>query len=285
MTDRYAVIGNPIGHSKSPQIHQLFAAQTYQLLEYEALLGPVGEFVTTVNAFAAAGGLGLNVTVPFKNEAFVLSRHYSDRALRANAVNTLSWWPESQCWHGDNTDGVGLVRDLSRNLGLSLAGQRILVLGAGGAVQGAVGPLLDAQPAELFIANRTAGKAKALAQYFVDSGAANGAASGSASGAVSGGGWEALKGRQFDLIINGTAASLAGELPPLPDKLLAAGGTAYDMMYGAQPTPFMLWATERGGVAHDGLGMLVEQAAESFCVWRGVLPEAAPVIAEMRQQL
>ncbi len=273
MTDRYAVIGNPIAHSKSPQIHTLFAEQTGEPLVYTALLGPTDAFVKTVNAFAANGGRGLNVTVPFKNEAFVLASDYSQRALRASAVNTLSWQPETQNWHGDNTDGVGLVRDLQRNLQVELAGKRLLVLGAGGAVQGVLGPLLDAAPAHIHIANRTAGKAAALAQYFAD------------AGSVAGGGWESLVNQQFDVVINGTAASLAGELPQLPDNLLAEGAACYDMMYGAKPTPYMQWATERGGAAYDGLGMLVEQAAESFSVWRGVLPEAEPVIAALRTQL
>lgn len=273
MTDRYAVIGNPIAHSKSPQIHTLFAEQTGEPVRYEALLGPIDGFVTTVNAFAAEGGRGLNVTVPFKNEAFVLASDYSERALRANAVNTLSWQPATQNWHGDNTDGVGLVRDLTRNLNIELKGKRLLLLGAGGAAQGVLGPLLDAEPSLVHIANRTAAKAVSLAQYFSD------------SGETSGGGWNSLVGQQFDVVINGTAASLAGELPPLPEGLLADNAACYDMMYGAKPTPFMLWASEQGASAFDGLGMLVEQAAESFNVWRGVLPEALPVIQALRQQL
>ncbi len=271
--DAYAVMGNPIGHSKSPQIHAQFAAQTKQRLEYTAILVDRGGFAQAVGNFGANGGKGLNVTVPFKEEAWALADERSARAERAGAVNTLMLRDGGRVY-GDNTDGVGLVRDLTLNHGAVLAGKRILVLGAGGAVRGVLAPLLAEAPCALFIANRTAEKAHALADLFAD------------LGAVSGGGYERLGGQPYDVVINGTAASLAGELPPLPDGLLAEGAFCYDMMYGAAPTPFMQWATAQGAAqAVDGLGMLVEQAAESFTLWRGVRPETAPVIAKLRAQL
>jgi shikimate dehydrogenase len=267
MTDRYAVFGNPIAHSQSPRIHAEFARQTGQDLSYEAILAPLDGFPPAVQAFRAAGGRGANVTVPFKEQAFELAGRRTDRAEAAGAVNTLKF--EGQEILGDNTDGVGLVADLTRNLGLGLAGQRILLLGAGGAARGVVLPLLGEAPAKLYIANRTADKAAELAKRFQQ------------AGPVEGGGFGALPGRQFDLVINATAASLAGELPPLPNDVFAAGALAYDMMYGKE-TPFMAFARARGARVADGLGMLVEQAAEAFLLWRGVRPETAPVIALLR---
>lgn len=271
--DQYGVMGNPIGHSKSPQIHAAFAAQTHQRMEYHAMLVDLGGFSQAVGNFQANGGKGLNVTVPFKRDAWRLADELTERARLAGAVNTLVLRADNSLL-GDNTDGVGLVRDLVSNYGCALAGQRILLLGAGGAARGVLQPLLQQQPSTLVVANRSADKATALAAEFA------------AIGSIEGGGFEVMQGREFDVIINATSASLAGELPPLPDGLLANGGVCYDMMYGAEPTPFMHWASAHGaGMVLDGLGMLVEQAAESFALWRGVRPETAPVIARLRRQL
>lgn len=272
MTDRYAVVGHPIAHSKSPRIHRLFAEQTGQDLSYEAILAPLEGFAETVRRFQAEGGKGLNVTVPFKQEAWALAEERSAAAERAGAVNTLSLGGDGRI-RGDNTDGVGLVRDLTRNHGLTLSGRRLLILGAGGAARGVLQPLLQAEPAEVFIANRTAEKAEALAAEFADERIP-----------LAGGGFEALAGRRFDLIINATAAGLAGELPPLPGSCLAEGAWCYDMLYGPEPTAFVRWARAQGAAgAVDGLGMLVEQAAESFFIWRGVRPRTGPVIEALRR--
>jgi shikimate dehydrogenase len=273
--DRYAVIGNPIAHSKSPQIHAAFARQTGQELSYEALLAPVDGFAQTVADFRAHGGRGLNVTVPFKLEAFALADRHTARAQAAGAVNTLAFGADGIL--GDNTDGAGLVRDLSANLNLELAGRRILLLGAGGATRGALLPLLDSRPARLTIANRTVAKADVLAALF---------AARAGDTALDACGFDALAGRRFDLVINATAASLADELPPLPPGLYAEGALAYDMMYARAPTRFMRAALADGAArVADGLGMLVEQAAESFTLWRGVRPDSAPVLAELRRQI
>jgi shikimate dehydrogenase len=272
MTDRYAVIGNPVAHSKSPQIHAAFALQTGQDLVYEALLAPVDGFERTVRAFAAAGGKGMNVTVPFKLEAYRLAATRSARAEAAKAVNTLIFTAAGI--RGDNTDGLGLVADLKCNLGLALAGKRILLLGAGGAARGVILPLLEEGPVALAIANRTAEKAAALRAEFAP-----------LAGAcpIDACGFGELAGRQFDLVVNATAASLAGEAPALPPGLYAPGALAYDMVYGKELTPFLRTAQQEG-VAQlaDGLGMLVEQAAESFFLWRGVRPDTAPVLAQLR---
>ena len=273
--DRYAVIGNPIAHSKSPQIHAAFARQTGQELSYEALLAPVDGFAQTVADFRAHGGRGLNVTVPFKLEAFALAERHTARAQAAGAVNTLAFGADGIL--GDNTDGAGLVRDLSANLDFALAGRRILLLGAGGATRGVLLPLLDSRPARLTIANRTVAKAEALAALF---------AARAGDCVLDACGFDALAGRRFDLVINATAASLADELPPLPPGLYAEGALAYDMMYGRDPTRFMRAALADGAArAADGLGMLVEQAAESFTLWRGVRPDSSPVLAALRRQL
>ena len=273
--DRYAVIGHPIAHSKSPQIHAAFARQTRQELSYEALLAPLDRFAQTVADFRAHGGRGLNVTVPFKLEAFALAERHTARAQAAGAVNTLAFGADGIL--GDNTDGAGLVRDLSANLNLELAGRRILLLGAGGATRGALLPLIDSRPARLTIANRTVAKAEALAALF---------AAHAGDTALDACGFDALAGRCFDLVINATAASLADELPPLPPGLYAEGALAYDMMYARAPTRFMRAALADGAArVADGLGMLVEQAAESFTLWRGVRPDSAPVLAELRRQL
>mgnify|MGYP001139558539 CR=1 FL=1 len=264
MTDRYAVFGNPISHSKSPGIHAEFARQTRQDLSYEAIEAPLADFRATVQAFRDAGGRGANVTVPFKEQAWQLATQRSERADAAGAVNTLTF-ADGEIY-GDNTDGAGLVNDLVGNLGFDPAGRRILLLGAGGAARGVGLPLMERQPAELFVANRTAYRARELSSRFD----------------CYGGGYEALPGRQFDLVINATAASLAGDMPPLPDDIFAPGALAYDMMYG-RDTPFLAFARAHGAQATDGLGMLVEQAAEAFFVWRGVRPATAPVIARLRE--
>lgn len=270
---RYVVMGNPIGHSKSPRIHALFAEQTGQSIRYEAMLVPVASFAESLTRFQQGGGKGANVTVPFKEEAWRCVSIRSALAERAGAVNTITLLPDgTRC--GDNTDGIGLLRDLTENLGVELAGRRVLVLGAGGAVRGILDPLLASGPDSVFIANRTAEKAVKLARDFTS------------LGTVHGGGYDKLAGQPFDIIINGTAASLHGELPPLPAAALAEPCVCYDMMYGATPTPFMTWAGRHPEArAYDGLGMLVEQAAEAFFVWRGVRPDTAPVIAQLRRDL
>ena len=269
MTDRYAVIGNPIAHSKSPQIHAAFARQTGEDIRYDRLLGDIEEFEADVDQFVADGGRGLNVTVPFKERAFRFADRLSERALDAGAVNTLLFGDDGV--FGDNTDGAGLVRDLGCNHLFGFSGARILLLGAGGAVRGVLRPLLDQGPAQLVIANRTVSKALALAGAAVD------------HGPVLGCGLDELAGRRFDLIINGTAAGLHDEVPAIPGTVLKTGGCGYDMMYGTEPTAFVRWCREQGaGRTADGLGMLVEQAAESFFLWRGVRPGTAPVIARLR---
>ncbi len=265
MTDRYAVFGNPIAHSRSPRIHAAFAAQTGQTLTYEALLPPLDGLAAAVAAFREASGRGANVTVPFKEQAHALCSHLTPRARAAGAVNTLKF--EGSEVLGDNTDGIGLVHDLLANLGVVVAGKRVLLMGAGGAARGVVLPLLEQEPAELFIANRTAAKAEELARHV-------------SNPRLRGGGYEAVAG-QFDLVINATAASLAGDLPPLPADLFAPGALAYDMMYG-KDTPFLALARSEGVRCADGLGMLVEQAAESFFLWRGVRPATGPVMDQLR---
>ncbi|MCA1773039.1 MAG: shikimate dehydrogenase [Halomonas sp.] len=243
MTDRYAVFGNPIGHSKSPMIHAEFANQTAQDIDYTALEPPIGELAAAWQAFCSEGGRGANVTVPFKADAFVLCDTLSHRARLAGAVNTLILGGNGRTY-GDTTDGVGLVRDLAYHR-VALAGKRVLIVGAGGAV---------------------------LAEDFAD------------LGSIKGGGFDSLEGK-FDVVINGTSASLSGDLPPLPDGLFANGAWAYDMMYGAEPTVFLQWAGPRGAKLLDGLGMLVEQAAESFYLWRNQRPDTAPIRARLRQSL
>jgi shikimate dehydrogenase len=271
--DYYAVMGNPIAHSKSPLIHATFAQQTGQVIQYDAILvkTEAGEFEKAVQAFQASGGKGLNITVPFKAAAWAYAQQRSQRAERAGAVNTLWFDGQRKCF-GENTDGVGLVRDLVKNHGHQIAGQRLLILGAGGAVRGVLEPLLRENPQQCVIANRTVAKAETLAELFTS------------LGHLSASSYEALKGQRFDLIINGTAASLQGDLPPLPAGLLSENGGCYDMMYAATATPFMQWAESQGAKwVLDGLGMLVEQAAESFYLWRGVMPETLPVIQYVRQ--
>ncbi|MFN2309662.1 MAG: shikimate dehydrogenase [Gammaproteobacteria bacterium] len=268
--DRYAVMGNPIGHSQSPLIHRQFAAQTGQRLSYEAILVDPDRFEAAVAEFRAAGGKGLNVTVPFKQAAWQLARQHTPRAQRAGAVNTL-WWDAQGALHGDTTDGVGLIHDLRDNLGLTLAGQRVLLVGAGGAARGVLEPLLQERPADLVIVNRTVDTARGLAAAFVD------------LGPVTGCGFAELGDAAFDLVINATAAGLSGQVPPLPASVFAPGAWAYDMLYAHAPTAFVRWSLAHGADrASDGLGMLVEQAAESFWIWREVRPATAPVIAGLR---
>lgn len=270
--DRYAVMGNPISHSKSPRIHTLFAGQTGQRMEYTAIQVDLGGFAQAVGNFDASGGKGLNITVPFKQEAWALVDERSERAERAGAVNTIRFDKDKR--YGDNTDGVGLVNDLHTNNGIELAGKRILLMGAGGASRGVLAPLLLTRPAHIHIANRTPDKAVELAQAFRD------------LGNVTGSGYPELLDRQFDIVINATAASLQGEMPPLPKGVLAKYAVCYDMMYARQATAFMAWAAEHGAdLIVDGLGMLVEQAAESFFIWRGVRPQTQPVIATLREEM
>jgi len=270
MTDLYAVMGNPIGHSKSPQIHTAFAKITDQDMLYSAILVPLESFDAAVDDFFRRGGKGLNITVPFKENAWRYADDFSTRAQRAQAVNTLIRQADGRVL-ADNTDGVGMVRDITVNQGVSIEGKRVLVLGAGGAVRGVLQPLLEQQPSAVVVANRTVSKAQALADDFND------------LGRIQGCGFSDVEG-EFDLIINGTSASLAGELPPLPISCVTATTVSYDMMYGAETTVFNQWALDHGAAkAIDGLGMLVEQAAEAFRLWRGVLPPTAGVMAAIRE--
>ena len=263
-------MGNPIAHSKSPRIHTLFAEQTRQSLRYAAILVEAGNFDNAVAEFLQQGGRGLNITVPFKEAAWSLADSRSERAERAGAVNTLLLNADGK-HRGDNTDGAGLVRDLLQNQGATLAGKRLLLVGAGGAARGVIEPLLAEKPQLLVIANRTAEKAVELARLFCDLGHTEGC------------GLDAVAGQSFDLIINATAASLSGAVPALPAEVVTANSWCYDMMYGDKPTTFMDWAGQLGAArCMDGLGMLVEQAAESFYLWRGVRPDTAPVIQALR---
>lgn len=268
MADRYAVIGNPVAHSKSPEIHAEFAHQTGQDLVYVRLAAPREGFLAEVKRFRERGGRGLNVTVPFKEEAFRACSRLSDRAKFAEAVNTLSF--EGEAVVGNNTDGVGFVRDLEKNLGCPLVGRRVLLMGAGGTARGILMPMISRAPAMVAIANRTRERAQALAQKF------------GLFGRVEAAGYDELAGRQFDIVVNSTSASLSGELPPLPEGLFAEGALAYEMMYGKGYTPFLEFARAQGAArVSDGIGMLVEQAAESFFIWRGVRPDTAPVVTRL----
>ncbi len=276
--DRYAVMGNPISHSKSPQIHQAFAEQTQQKLEYTAVHVDVGGFAQAVSHFQGHKGCGLNVTVPFKLDAWKLADSLSQRAQQAGAVNTLVLDEQGNI-HGDNTDGIGLVNDIINHLGWQISGKDILILGAGGASRGVIGPILEQKPNSLTIANRTASKATELADLFsqMDTLSVKN---------IQGGSYDALSGQQFDIIINATAASLQGEVPPLPDDLLKAQACCYDMMYADKDTAFMIWAKQHQAEnISDGLGMLVGQAAESFLLWRGVRPEVKSVIQSLRSAM
>ncbi|MDR2195997.1 MAG: shikimate dehydrogenase [Gallionellaceae bacterium] len=267
MTDRYAVIGNPVAHSKSPHIHTLFARQTGQDIHYEAIESPLDGFAATIARLREAGYKGCNVTVPFKFDAFRLCDRTTGRARAAQAVNTLLFQDGEIL--GDNTDGAGLLADIENNLGCALLFKQVLLLGAGGAAHGVVWPLFNAGPT-LTIANRTAEKARQLAEEF------------SGYGTVTGCGYDALAGRRFDVVINATASGLSDEMPALPEGIFASGALAYDMMYGRE-TPFMKFAREQGAArVADGLGMLVEQAAEAFFKWREIRPDTHPVLAALR---
>jgi shikimate dehydrogenase len=272
--DRYAVIGNPIAHSKSPIIHAEFARRTGQSLVYERLLAPLDGFAATVARFAAEGGRGLNVTVPFKAEAFALARECTERARLAKAVNTLK--REGDHWYADNTDGAGLVHDLIENLGVHLGGRRIIVLGAGGAAHGILKPILDARPATVVVCNRTPARAESLVRDFAPHGPVI-ALPPSALGA-----------RQFDVAINATSFGMRAGDPgpmPCPGTIFAPGSFAYDLVYAPTdvPTPFVEFARAHGAArAADGLGMLIEQAAESFLDWRGVRPDTTAMFALLR---
>lgn len=270
--DRYVVFGNPVGHSKSPAIHRLFAEQTGQTMDYSARLAPLDGFTDDARAFFQEG-LGANVTLPFKEDAYRLCDVLTPRAQRAGAVNMLTRQADGSI-RGDNTDGVGLVRDLMNNAGVVLKGKRILLLGAGGAVRGVVEPILEQQPVSLVIANRTVDKAELLAQIFAG------------LGPVAASGFDWLE-EPVDIIINATSASLAGDLPPISSSLIQRGVTVcYDMMYSKEPTPFCRWASEHGAaLALDGFGMLVEQAAEAFTYWRGVNPDSKAVLQTLRQEM
>jgi shikimate dehydrogenase len=271
--DRYAVMGNPVAHSLSPAIHAEFARQTAQRLTYTAIQVDEGGFEQAAGNFRAAGGKGLNVTVPFKRVAWAWVDRRSARAERAGAVNTIAF--KDGAAYGDNTDGVGLVRDITVNLRAAISGRRVLIAGAGGAVRGVLEPILEQHPRELVIANRTVDSATELAALFS-----------SDRLVVTGSSFEALSGREFDLVINGTAASLRGAELPLPPTILAPDCLCYDMMYAAEPTPFLRWAQAQGAArGADGLGMLVEQAAESFLLWRGVRPDTVAPRTMMRARL
>ncbi len=270
--DRYAVIGNPIAHSKSPEIHARFAAQTGQRLFYERLLAPLDGFAATVRVFVERGGKGANVTVPFKLDAFELATTLTERARTAGAVNTLRF--DGTTILGDNTDGMGLVNDIVKNAGIPLARKRILLLGAGGAARGVIQPLLQQQPASLIIANRTPAKAAELMTLF--SPLSSVPVTASAYGDLS---------DQYDIVINATSAGLTDEMPAVPAAIFTGSALAYDMVYGPKPTRFMQFAALQSVAVRDGLGMLVEQAAESFFVWRGVRPETSAVLAALRAAL
>ncbi len=297
--DHYLVAGNPVAHSQSPFIHAMFAQATGQALRYGRLLCPVddeGGFVRQVQAFAASTGgelgefdaapagpvggpaRGCNITVPFKFEAFRLGARHTERAILAQAANVLSFEPAARGgWLADNTDGVGLVRDIEHNAAAPLARQRVLLIGAGGAAAGALGPLIAAQPAALVLCNRTADKAQALVARHSEWAAAHGVALNVAPLQQPGTG--------FDVVVNASASSLQASAPPVPASVLRAGTLALDMMYGAAARPYLAWAESHGARGRDGLGMLVEQAAEAFFVWRGVRPDTAPVLAALQRRL
>ncbi|KQW51785.1 MULTISPECIES: shikimate dehydrogenase [unclassified Roseateles] len=274
MTDRYAVVGNPVAHSRSPDIHAMFAEQTGQRLSYERLLAPLDAFEATLRAFAAAGGRGCNITVPFKFDAFALAAKRTERAQLGGAVNTLRFDETSAGgWTGDNTDGAGLVNDIQRNAGRSLAGVQVLLVGAGGAAAGVLGSLIAAAPARITIVNRTLDKAQALVANHAHLGVPLSAGTLTDAPAAQ------------DIVVNATSTSLAGAGSPVDARVLARGALALDMMYGPKAQGFLDWAATHGAEPRDGLGMLIEQAAEAFFFWRGVRPDTAPVLKAMRTAL
>lgn len=267
---RFAVFGNPIKHSRSPMIHAAFAGQCDVKLEYRAVRVELNDFQRAVTAFFDAGGSGLNITVPFKEEAAAMATELTGRAARATAVNTL-WRDDAGVLHGDTTDGVGLVRDMVANLGWRIQGQRVLIVGAGGAVRGILEPLMRELPASVHIVNRTVERAETLASEFA------------VLGKITASGYGDLAADQYDLVINANSAGLSGEMPALPPGILGERSCCYDLLYGAEPTAFMRWAAQNAAWAvSDGLGMLVEQAAEAFYVWHRSRPETQPVIQQLR---
>jgi shikimate dehydrogenase len=274
MTDFYAVIGNPIAHSKSPIIHHAFAELTRQDIQYERVLAPLDDFAGTVHSLIAQGFKGVNVTVPFKLEAYAIANQLTERAQDAGAVNTLIFTPQGII--GDNTDGIGLVRDITENLGVSIKGKRVLLIGAGGASEGVLHPLLEAQPELLIITNRTLDKAINMVKRVEARGEM-------LYVSVDAYAFDDLADQQFDIVINATSAGLTDSQLPLPASVFGPGALAYDMMYG-RVTPFMAFAHQNGANVFDGLGMLIEQAAEAFYLWRGVRPDTAPVIEMFKHQ-
>lgn len=274
-SDQYCVIGNPVEHSRSPWIHARFAQLTGEPVRYGKLLAPIGAFAATVRRFRDEGGRGCNVTMPFKFEAASLADRLSDRARLAGASNTLRF--DEAGVFADNTDGAGLVGDIQVQAGVDLAGRDVLLVGAGGGAAGVLGPLLQARPARVLVANRTVAKAQALVDRHA-------ALAQSTSAQLAAAGLDQVQGR-FHLVVNASASSLAGGAIPVAGSVLRPGALAYDMMYGPAAAGFLAWARENGGVGRDGLGMLVEQAAEAFRVWRGIRPEAGPVLAELRALL
>ena len=274
MTDFYAVIGNPIEHSKSPVIHHAFAQLTHQDIQYERVIAPLDEFTETVQGLISQGFKGANVTVPFKLEAFAMANRLTERAQDAGAVNTLIF--DSQGIIGDNTDGIGLVRDITKNIGVSFSGKRVLLIGAGGASEGVLHPILATQPELLIITNRTLDKALNMVKRVE-------ARDEVLYVSVSAYAFDDLHGQQFDIVINATSAGLSDSQLPLPSSIFAPNALAYDMMYG-RITPFMAFAKQHGAMVFVGLGMLIEQAAEAFLVWRGIRPPTAPVIEMFKQQ-
>ena len=271
--DKFAVFGNPIKQSKSPIIHTLFAQQYAQHIEYRAVRVELDDFVQATSRFFESGGAGLNITVPFKHEAFALAHRNSERSLRAGAVNVLTLADDGLI-DGDNTDGIGLIRDLIANLGWTVQGLRVLLVGAGGAARGVLEPLLRERPRELLVVNRTAARAAELAVEFAG------------IGPLEGGAFDLIGTRQFDLIINATSAGLSGAVPELPSSMLTERSCCYDMVYGAEPTPFLRWSADHAaGAVSDGLGMLVEQAAEAFYIWRQLRPETRSVIDQLREAM
>jgi shikimate dehydrogenase len=273
--DRYAVLGNPVAHSQSPFIHAEFARQTSQNIEYTRVLCAMGGFAEAVRTFAASGARGCNVTVPFKFQSSALAAQVTPRAALAQAANVLRF--DANGWLADNTDGIGLVRDLQRNAGIALQGKRVLLIGAGGAAAGVMGPLIGARPALLHVANRTAEKAQVLVRR-------HGALAAQHAVALSCSGL-GKAGEAYDVVLNSSASSLGGAAVPVLDAVLKPGALAVDLMYGAAARPFMAWAESLGAVPRDGLGMLVEQAAEAFFLWRQVMPETATVLQRLRQHL
>ena len=273
---RYAVAGNPVAHSQSPFIHAAFAAQTGEAIVYERLLCPLDAFGPTVRAFAAAGASGCNVTMPFKFEACALAEQRSARAEIAGACNTLRF--DGDGWHGDNTDGAGLVRDIENNAGVDLRGARVLLIGAGGGAAGALGALIESGAREVVVANRGVERARALVDAHLRALGERVRARVAAS-ALDG------CGSAFDVVVNASASSVSGAPVPVAASVLRSGGLAIDMMYGPAAAPFLDWAAAHGASGRDGLGMLVEQAAEAFSFWRGVAPETAPVLRALRARL